>query len=87
MISAVSAATMTSAVVAIMRLVEPFAASNSLTARTFFWRGQNHAAKEKEDGANKYQQQKSQMRPSGRGHQALSRSPCRGSQFNSTIQV
>lgn len=87
MISAVSAATMTSAVVAIMRLVEPFAASNSLTARTFFWRGQNHAPEEKEDGANKYQQQNSQMRPSGRGHQGLSRFPCPGSQFTSIRQV
>lgn len=87
MISAVFAATMTSAVVATMRLVEPFAASNSLTARTFFWCGQNHAPKEKEDGANKYQQQNSQMRPSGRGHQGSSRFPCPGSQFNRTIQV
>lgn len=87
MISAVSAATMTAAVVAIMRLVEPLAASNSLTARTFFWRGQNHAPQEKEDGANKYQQQNSQMRPSGRGHQGLSRFRRPRNQFNRTIQV
>ncbi|PWJ93461.1 hypothetical protein C8D77_101140 [Mesorhizobium loti] len=79
------AATMTSAVVAIMRLVEPFAAGNGLTARTFFWRGQNHAPKEKENDAGEHHQQNSEMHPSGRGHlnSPLFRLP--GRQFNSTM--
>ncbi|TPL04152.1 MULTISPECIES: hypothetical protein [unclassified Mesorhizobium] len=80
MISAISA----SAVVATMRLVEPFAASNSLTARTFFWHGQKHAPKEKDGGANKYRQQNSEMYPTGLGHPVSPLFPSLGREFNST---
>ncbi|WP_162256713.1 hypothetical protein [Mesorhizobium sp. Root695] len=87
MISAVSAATMTCAVVATMRLVEPFAASNGLTARTFFWRGQKHAPKEKENDAGEHQQQNSEMHPSGWGHLNSALFPRLGRQFNSTMRM
>ena len=85
MISAVSTATMTSAVLAIMRLVEPFAASNSLTARTFFWRGQDHTPKKKGHRAGKHQQQNSEMHPSGWGHLNSALFPRPGRQFSSTM--
>ncbi|RWP09581.1 hypothetical protein [Mesorhizobium sp.] len=84
MISAVSA-TMTSAVVAIMRLVEPFATSNSLTARTFLWRGHNHAPKDKGNRAGKHQQQNSEMHPPSLGHPISHLFPRPGRQFNSTM--
>ncbi|WP_322416452.1 hypothetical protein [Mesorhizobium huakuii] len=87
MTSAVSATTMTSAVVAIVRLVEPLAASNGLTAGTFFWRGQKHAPKEKQNDASEYQQQDCEMHPSGRVHLNSPLFPRPGRQFDSTKRM
>ncbi|WP_179295811.1 hypothetical protein [Mesorhizobium sp. WSM4312] len=61
----IGAATMTSAVVAIMRLVEPLATGNSFALRAFFRCGQNHAPKDKGNRADKHQQENSEMHPSG----------------------
>lgn len=79
------AAAMASAVVAINRLVEPFATSNVLTASTFFWRGQNHAPKKKSNHAGEHQQQNSKMHPTGFGHPISPLFPRPGRQFDSTM--
>ena len=78
MISAVSAATMTSAVVAIQRLVELFAASDSLTTRAFLWRGEKHLPQREGRNCDEHQQQHANMHPTGRVHSGvLPRLGCR----------
>jgi hypothetical protein len=79
------AAAMTRAVVAINRLVEPFASSNGLTTRTFFWRGQNHTPKDKGNHADEHQKQNSEMHPTGLGHPISPLSARPGRQSDSTM--
>ena len=87
MISAVYAATMTSAVVAIKRLVEPFAAGNGLACRAFLRCGQNHPSKEKQHRAGEYQHQDSDVHPSSKGHLGSALFPRLGSQFNNIVRM
>lgn len=79
------AATITSAVVAIMRRVEPAAAGNGLAMRRLLRCRKNHPPKDKGDHADEHQQQNSEMYPTGLGHPISPLFPRPGRQFDSTM--
>ncbi|QND56800.1 hypothetical protein [Mesorhizobium huakuii] len=73
--------------IAIIPGVVTIADAYGLTVRAPFWRGKNHAPKEKENDAGEHQQHNSEMHPSGRVHLNSPLFPRPGRQFNSTKRM
>lgn len=71
--------------IAIIPGVATTAEAYGLTVRALFWRGQNHAPKEKENSAGEHHQQDSEMYPTGLGHLNSPLFPRPGRQFISTM--
>lgn len=67
--------------------ISTIAAGNGLAICTFLRNRKKHSSKEKEHRAGEYQQQDSEMHPSGCGHPTLAPFPRLGRHFNSTMRM
>jgi len=75
------------AAIAIIPGVVAIADAYGLTMRAPFWRGQNHAPKEKDNDAGEHPQHNSEMHPTGRVHLNSPPFPRPGRQFNSSKRM